>query len=292
MESFDGLDYGSLAGELDFASYDSYPRWRAPDEERQAMLAAFNYDWMRSLKQRPFALMESTPSQVNWQPVCKLKKPGMHLLSSLQAVAHGADTVQYFQWRKSRCAAEKFHGAVVDHAGHEHTRTFRDAQAVGAALEKLADLRGTMPGAKVALLFDTQNRWALGDCQGPRDDLGYFDTALEHYRALKRQNVDVDVVDETRDLTGYRLVAAPMLYMLRLGAAERLTRFVEDGRWYSPATPGGRTKTICASWAASPAPFGRCWASGWRKPTGCTTARRTASAWRTARCTPAPRCAT
>ena len=86
-----------------------------------------------------------------------------------------------------------------------------------------------MPGAKVALLFDTQNRWALGDCQGPRDDLGYFDTALEHYRALKRQNVDVDVVDETRDLTGYCLVAAPMLYMLRLGAAERLTRFVEDG---------------------------------------------------------------
>ena len=105
MESFDGLDYGSLAGELDFASYDSYPRWRAPDEERQAMLAAFNYDWMRSLKQRPFALMESTPSQVNWQPVCKLKKPGMHLLSSLQAVAHGADTVQYFQWRKSRGGA-------------------------------------------------------------------------------------------------------------------------------------------------------------------------------------------
>ena len=229
MESFDGLDYGSLAGELDFTSYDSYPRWGGPDEEGQAMLAAFNYDWMRSLKQRPFALMESTPSQVNWQPVCKLKKPGMHLLSSLQAVAHGADTVQYFQWRKSRGAAEKFHGAVVDHAGHEHTRTFRDVQAVGEALEKLADLRGTMPGAKVALLFDTQNRWALEDCQGPRDDLRYFDTALEHYRALKRQNVDVDVVDETRDLTGYRLVAAPMLYMLRPGAAGRLARFVQGG---------------------------------------------------------------
>ena len=118
---------------------------------------------------------------------------------------------------------------MVDHAGHEHTRTFRDVQAVGEALEKLADLRGTMPGAKVALLFDTQNRWALEDCQGPRDDLRYFDTALEHYRALKRQNVDVDVVDETRDLTSYRLVAAPMLYMLRPGAAERLTRFVEGG---------------------------------------------------------------
>lgn len=172
MESFDGLDYGSLAGELDFASYDSYPRWRAPDEERQAMLAAFNYDWMRSLKQRPFALMESTPSQVNWQPVCKLKKPGMHLLSSLQAVAHGADTVQYFQWRKSRCAAEKFHGAVVDHAGHEHTRTFRDAQAVGAALEKLADLRGRCPGRRwrCSSTPRTAGRWGTARDRGTTSD--------------------------------------------------------------------------------------------------------------------------
>ena len=229
MDLFGQLDYFELSEQLDFASYDSYPLWGGPDEEGVAARAAFNYDLMRSLKQRPFALMESTPSQVNWQDVCKLKKPGMHLLSSLQAVAHGADTVQYFQWRKSRGSSEKFHGAVVDHAGHEHTRTFRDVAEVGEALKKLNGLQGAMPEVPVALICDTHNRWALDTCEGPLRELHYMDAVLEHYRALARQGVNIDVIDETRDLSGYRVVAAPMLYMLRPGAAERLTEFVKNG---------------------------------------------------------------
>ena len=229
MELYGGLDYFALAKDVDFVSYDSYPRWGAVDGEQAALSASFNYDWMRSMKGQPFMLMESTPSQVNWQPVCKLKKPGVHLLSSLQAVAHGADSVMYFQWRKSRGGPEKFHGAVVGHSGHEHTRTFRDVAAVGELLKQLNGLQGSATRARAALVFDTWNRWALEDCQGPRRGLGYVETVLEHYRALKRQGIDVDVIDESCGLDGYRLVAAPMLYMLRPGFAEALTRFVEGG---------------------------------------------------------------
>ena len=229
MGLYDGLDYFELSKEIDFASFDSYPRWGAGSDEQAAADAGFNFDMMRCLKNRPFALMESTPSQVNWQSVCKLKKPGMHLLSSLQAVAHGADTVQYFQWRKSRGGSEKFHGAVVDHCGHEHTRVFRDVQSVGEALEKLKDVRGSMPRAEAALMYDVQNRWALDDCQGPRSEKHYMDVVLEHYLALKRRGVDVNVIDETHSLDGYKLITAPMLYMLRPGTAERLTAFVRGG---------------------------------------------------------------
>ena len=229
MEMFGQLNYFELADALDFASYDSYPRWGTEDGEWIADGAAFNYDLMRCLKQRPFALMESTPSQVSWIPVCKLKKPGVHFLASIQALAHGADTVQYFQWRKGRGGAEKFHGAVVGHSGHEHTRTFRDVQQVGDALKKLDAVRGTMPKVDVALICDTENRWALEDCQGPRRDLKYLPTVLEHYRALSRRGVNIDVIDSTRDFSGYRLIAAPMLYMLRPGVAERLTEFVRNG---------------------------------------------------------------
>ncbi len=240
MEMFGGLDYRAVAEALDFTSFDSYPKWGHGDGEQVALGAAFNYDWMRSLKQRPFALMESTPSQVNWHDVCKLKKPGMHVLSSLQAVAHGADTVQYFQWRKSRGAAEKFHGAVVDHAGHEHTRTFRDVQAVGALLPRLREVSGTMPDPRAALLFDAENRWALADCQGPRRDMRHDETVLAHYRALKRQGIDLDIIDQTCDFGRYRLLAAPMLYLLRPGVAERLSTFVEGGGTLVCTCPTGR----------------------------------------------------
>ena len=229
MMLFDGLDYWELAKMLDFVSFDNYPAWGGADEEWTAATAAFNYDWMRSLKQKPFALMESTPSQVNWHEICKLKKPGIHLLSSLQAVAHGADTVQYFQWRQSRGAAEKFHGAVVSHSGHERTRTFRDVQAVGEALKALADVRGTMPDAQAAVVYDVNNRWGLELCEGPRRDKKYVETLLEHYRALKRLGLAMDVIDENCDFSKYRLIVAPMLYMLRPGAAERLDAFVKSG---------------------------------------------------------------
>ncbi|MBQ8088535.1 MAG: beta-galactosidase [Clostridia bacterium] len=229
MEFYGQLNYFELAKPIDFASYDSYPRWGESDYAHTALKASFNFDIMRALKQKPFALMESVPSQVNWQPVCKLKKPGMHLLSSLQAVAHGADTVMYFQWRMSRGGSEKFHGSVVSHAGHEHTRTFRDVSAVGDALQKLPSVLGAMPNAKAALIFDTENRWALDDCQGPRREKRLLETALMHYEALKRQGIDVDVIDETCDFSAYSLICAPMLYMLRPGVAERLTQFVKRG---------------------------------------------------------------
>ena len=228
MTLYDGLNPFRFASVVDFASYDSYPRWGA-DDASEAALAAMNYDIMRCILHRPFALMESTPSQVNWQDVCKLKKPGMHLLSSLHAVAHGADTVQYFQWRKSRGASEKFHGAVVDHVGHEHTRTFRDVAEVGRTLPKLAGMLGAPTPARTALVFDWENRWALEDSQGPRREKHYEDTVLEHYRALRRCGMDVDVIEEGADLSGYALVAAPMLYMVKPGVAEALESFVRGG---------------------------------------------------------------
>ena len=92
---------------------------------------------MRSIKRQPFLLMESTPSTANWWPVSKLKKPGQHRMSSMQAVAHGSNSVQYFQFRKSRGAFEKFHGAVVDHQGGTEPREFQDVKAMGQLLERI-----------------------------------------------------------------------------------------------------------------------------------------------------------
>ena len=229
LHGYLGLDYFRFGDVLDFASYDCYPCWNGRDDETEAVEAAFRYDMTRCVCKKPWALMESTPSQVNWHGVCKLKKPGMHFLSSMQAVAHGADTVQYFQWRKSRGSVEKFHGAVVDHVGHEHTRTFRDVAEVGDALKKMTGILGSRTKADVALLFDWDSYWAQEDSQGPRREKHFFETLMEHYRALLRRGVNVDIIDEHADFSGYRLIAAPMLYMIKPGVAERLEAFVEKG---------------------------------------------------------------
>ncbi|SDC37269.1 beta-galactosidase [Pelagirhabdus alkalitolerans] len=232
MELFEGLNYDKFADDLDVVSWDSYPTWHDFEDERGvASYTAMNHDWFRALKGgKPFLLMESTPSLTNWQDISKLKKPGMHLLSSLQAVAHGSDSVQYFQWRKSRGSSEKFHGAVVDHVGHEHTRVFKEVSVVGETLSQLDDLPGASVKPEVAIIFDNENRWAIKDAQGPRNiGVHYEKTVHEHYQAFWEQGIPVDVIGMDRDLSDYKLVIAPMLYMVREGVGEKIEQFTKAG---------------------------------------------------------------
>ena len=231
MGTFPGLNYWRFAPHLDVISWDSYPMWHKGDDVRLASDIAFVHDLNRSLKGgKPFMLMESVPSATNWVPNAKIKRPGMHALSSLQAVAHGSDTVQYFQWRKSRGSSEKFHGAVVDHVGHEHTRVFGDVADLGQKLERLDDVVGTTVRPDVAIIYDWENTWAMNDAQGPRrGDKGCLDDCKDHYHAFWKQGVPVDIVDMEQDLSRYKLVVAPMLYMVRPGVAERIEAFVRQG---------------------------------------------------------------
>ncbi|HEY8966415.1 MAG TPA: beta-galactosidase, partial [Candidatus Methylacidiphilales bacterium] len=233
MDTYVELDYFSFARHVDIVSWDSYPKWHrnAASEADVAADTAFHHDLIRSMKgSAPFLLMESTPSQVNWQPVNKLKRPGMHRLASLQAVAHGADSVQYFQWRKSRGASEKFHGAVVDHHGGEKTRVFGEVAALGAELARLDGLRGSRVRAEAAVICDANNRWALGGAQGMRNDRKeYLEEVMRYHRAFWDRSIPVDCIDQTCPLDAYKLVVAPMLYLLRPGFAEKAKDFVRAG---------------------------------------------------------------
>lgn len=227
------LNYFAFRDVLDVISWDNYPEWHNPymGNEEVAKDCAMTHDMMRSLQKKPFLLMECTPNATNWQGVSKLKKPGMHQLSVIEAVAHGADSGQYFQLRQSRGSCEKFHSAVISNTGTENTRTFREVTDIGAVLEQLSDrVYGSGTPAETAILFDTENKWALDKCQGPRNiGLDYFGNIRRNYSYFWKNGINVDIIDSTFDLSGYKLVIAPMLYLFRDGIQEKLRRFVRDG---------------------------------------------------------------
>lgn len=232
MKPDTGLNYEEFAKAVDVVSWDSYPAWHN-DWQSTASLAkdvAFVNDLYRSLKDgRPFLIMESTPSQVNWHEINKAKRAGMHKLSAVQSIAHGSDSILYFQWRKSRGSSEKFHGAVIDHVGHEHTRVFADVAEVGDLLGKLPEISGTTVKAEVAIMFDWETEWALADAQGFGKNKKYIDTCQEHYRVFWEAGIPVDVITPDKPVNTYKLVIAPMLYMVREGFAEKMERYVEQG---------------------------------------------------------------
>ena len=230
MFEFYDLDYHQIAKVIDIASWDSYPEWHNGDDAFIAQKTAFWHDLYRSLKQRPFLLMESTPSLVNWKPYNKPKRLGLDVLSSLQAVAHGSDSVQYFQWRKGRGSSEKLHGAVVGHDGTEHTRVFRSVQKTGQILQQIDEIAGTTTPAKVAVIFDWENMWALDDCQGyANTGKKYFETCYSYHRVFWKKGIDCDVISPKADLSGYDLVVAPMLYLTDEATIQNLKQYVAAG---------------------------------------------------------------
>jgi beta-galactosidase len=225
------LDYWKFAQEVDVVSWDSYPDYHdRPDDWLNAVKTSFLHDLNRSFKKKPFMLMECSPSVTNWKTVNKLKRPGLHILECLQCIAHGGDTIQYFQWRKGRGGREKFHGGVVDHFPNEQSRVFREIASLGKILASLDDIVGTTTPAEVAILFDWENYWAIDNSSGPRQDYkNYEQTCVEHYRSFWSAGVPCDIVCEDSDFVGYKLLIAPMLYMIRPGVAERIQEFVSQG---------------------------------------------------------------
>ncbi|MET8359282.1 beta-galactosidase [Micromonospora sp. NPDC005171] len=219
MGMYRPIDYHRWAPHLDFVSWDNYP----PDDKSAARMA-LTHDLMRGLKDgQPFWLMEQTPSCTACRDVNPLKRPGLMRLWSWQAVAHGADAVLFFQLRASRGASEKYHGAVIGHAGRSDTRVFREVAELGAELERLGPASlGARTPARVALLFDWDSWWALELSDGPSRLVRYQQVVLAYHRALWDAGVDLDVVAVTADLSRYDVVVAPALHLLKGDLPQRL----------------------------------------------------------------------
>lgn len=226
MGTYQPLDYQMWGKYMDFISWDNYPSNETPLEE-----TAMRHDLMRGTKQgKPFALMEQTPSVTNWLPYNMLKRPGVMRLWSYQAVAHGADTVMFFQMKRSIGACEKYHGAVIDHVGNENTRVFREVTELGAELEKLgSQTLGARTDAKAAIVFDWDNWWGISYSAGPSIYLDYCQEVLHYYKALHNKNIPVDMIGVEDDLSKYSLVIAPVLYMVKGNYDEKIRAFVKNG---------------------------------------------------------------
>ncbi|MFG2095506.1 beta-galactosidase [Streptomyces sp. NPDC048612] len=220
------VDAFAWAPHMDAMALDFYQDPSVPDDH---VRAGYVFDLMRSARSgQPWMLLEQAPGAVNWRPRNGPKPPGAMRLWSWQAVAQGADAVLFFQWRQSLGGAEKFHSAMLPHGGTD-TRIFREVCELGRELASLPGIAGTRSRAGVALLADWQSWWALELDSKPSTALEHSRIALDHYRPLFEAGVACDVLPPRRELSGYRLVVAPSLYLLTAPDAERLAAYVRDG---------------------------------------------------------------
>ncbi len=227
MRFFKPLDYWKWAEHEDIVSDDVYQDPADPDAGMRAAMAG---DLMRSLGHgRPWMLMEQTSNRVNWRDVNVAKAPGQMRLWSYQALSRGADGVMFFQWRQSRAGAEKFHSAMVPHGPPDHSPTWHEVVRLGNELTRLDAVCGTRVTADVAILHDWESWWALELPSKPSIRVHHIDQLESYYRHLFDANLVADFARPSGDLSGYRLVLAPSVYLVSDEAAANLTAYVEAG---------------------------------------------------------------
>ena len=226
-EVFPSIDYATWAADVDFVSNDHYLRPGHGGHEELSFSA--NLTGNLALGQ-PWFLMEHATSAVNWRDVNTAKREGELARDALTHVGHGADAVCFFQWRQSRAGGERYHSAMVPHAG-EDSRVFRDVAQLGRTLEQLAPVTGSrrVP-ARVAILFDWESWWVAERDSHPSHRLRYRAEALDWYSALLDLGVRADVMPVGSSFEDYDVVIAPMLHVVSDQLRSRLEAFVATGR--------------------------------------------------------------
>lgn len=221
-----GMNFSDWADELDFVANDHY---RLPIEHSRDELSFSAATTSSLARGNPWFLMEHSTSAVNWQPINRPKRDGELARDSLAHVAHGADAVCYFQWRQSAGGAEKYHSAMVPHAG-EDSRLYRSVVQLGQTLDQLQPLAGTQRApAQVAVLMDWESWWCSELDSHPTEDLRYRQEVFHWWLALLNEGVRADVVQAHQDFSGYDAVFAPVLHMVPHQLKGRLEDFVLEG---------------------------------------------------------------
>ncbi|MGC5562469.1 beta-galactosidase [Streptomyces sp. FR-108] len=226
MGNTKGMNYPDWAGEIDFVSNDHYVHPGPQDRDELSFSANLTSGIAGG---QPWFLMEHSTSAVNWQPVNVAKRPGELARDSLLHVAHGADAVCYFQWRQSAAGAEKYHSAMVPHAGAD-SEVFRAVVELGQTLKALAPVAGSeREPARVGIVYDWESWWASEQDSHPSALLDYRQEALDWYSALHTLGVRADVVTTTTDLDRYDVLITPVLHVVPAPLAKELTRYAEAG---------------------------------------------------------------
>ncbi|MFJ7244694.1 beta-galactosidase [Kitasatospora sp. NPDC098652] len=226
LPGYQNLDLWAFGREVDVVTVNHYPS--APGLEAAAH-AAFDADRARSIAGgAPWLLMEQGTNTVHADGRVLAKEPGDILRHSLAHIARGSEGALFFQWRQSRAGAEQWHSAMVPHAGPD-SRIFREVTDTGEALARLGELAGSTVRAEVAVLHDSDAWWALGVDGLPSPELDYYAALRRAHRALWDAGRTVDLAHPEHDLSRYRLVLAPALFLLTDAGAENLRRYVADG---------------------------------------------------------------
>jgi len=236
----DTIDMRDLYRNLDFVASDNYPGFfaiflngqdsgvSAPPEVIASMVA-LSHDFMRSVKDgEPFLIMEEQSGKAGQPTFAPQPEPGQLRLWSYQAVAHGAIGINYFRWDTANFGAEEYWHGLLRH-DRSHSPGFDEIQQTIRELKSLGrDALNARYEADLALCFDPNSSWAL-TIQPGQPKLKYFSEIASWYGCIAASHAGIDIVNATQDLSRYKVLCAPTMYVVSQQQADRIRAYVQGG---------------------------------------------------------------
>jgi beta-galactosidase len=192
-----GIEDVDLSARLDVASGNAYyemedglahpssaPRSSGPMGwiVRGAWAVAQLGDLMYSSKQAPFLVTETNAGSIGFSMINQSPYDGQWKQAAWMLVARGARMIEYWHWNTLPYGAETYWGGVLPHSGRPG-RAYRELAELGADLGTAgAAFDGAEPDYDIALLYDSDSKFALG-AQSPVAAPGQF-TDPESYRRI------------------------------------------------------------------------------------------------------------
>lgn len=221
-------DFHQAFRNLNVAGYDNYPPVVIPREPEALYSNAFGLDFIRGTKQKDFWIMEQLGGHMGcWAPISPTMEPGMLEGYAMQAVAHGAELLSFFRWRTSLSGAEMFCHGLLDHSGVPNRR-LAELGGLIERLKKLPELKDTKVRSRVAILYGADQEFAMRN-QKQSEVFDYWTQLRLFHNACMGLGVNVDVIEETADLSGYQVVIAPTHFVTDPVVVEHLEQFAREG---------------------------------------------------------------
>lgn len=224
MGWFDGFNEYELHSILDIAAWDDY-------------ISTDNYDYLdngarddltRGYKNKDFWIMETEPAFVDWRSTNTAMKKGQVIDLAWQDIGHGANAIEYWQWRSAPNGQEEYHGTLLGADGLP-VPVYWQIQRLGKEFDKTGSaLEGTSPHSKVAVINDYASRWAI-NFQRQSEKFDPVQEMLAFYNPLRTMSQAVDIVSAQAPLSSYKLVVVPSLNVLTPTEAAHLMDYVQSG---------------------------------------------------------------
>jgi beta-galactosidase len=225
----DKVNYYDLGQNLDFVAHDQYPEgyWFLNEEKTPSVIASM-LDFIRAVKRKTFWIMEQQSGMAGWELLGKNPRPGQLALWTAQSVAHGADTVVFFRWRTCTFGTEEFWHGILPHNGVPGRRYEEIRKVIAQLRPVMHDVNGKCPKGEIAIVFDYDQEWALR-IQPHHPKLNYISAVRSYYEALYRKNIPTDFINPKDDFVGYKVIIAPLHFILDTVIEKKLRRYVEEG---------------------------------------------------------------